>query len=174
MIIGNFMATNTDLQQVWFIVSPHNPLKDKKTLAPDRIRLQMVRLAIEDNPHLRASDIEFNLPQPSYTIDTLIYLKEKYPQHELTLIMGSDNLISLEKWKNYQQILSNYTIYVYRRPGHDVNPYADNKNLKMLDVPQIMLSASQIRIYIEEGKSIRYMVHESVYEFLDGNKLYKK
>lgn len=174
MIIANYMANNTDLNQVWFVVSPHNPLKDKKTLAQDRIRLQMVRLAIEDNSLLRASDIEFSLPLPSYTVDTLSYLKEKYPQHEFTLIMGSDNLSSIEKWKNYQHLINNYTIYIYIRPGHELNPFPENKNIVFFDVPQIMLSASQIRLLIEEGKSIRYMVPEPVYEFLDGNKLYKK
>lgn len=167
------MARNTDLKQVWFIVSPHNPLKEKRTLAPDRIRLQMVRMAIEDNEFLRVSDIEFSMPQPSYTIDTLIILKEKYPQHEFSLIMGSDNLISLDKWKNYKQILT-YPIFIYRRPGYDLNPFQEYTSIKFYEVPQIMLSASQIRNYIEEGKSIRYLVPEPVYEFLDGNKLYKK
>ncbi|NJN35116.1 MAG: nicotinate-nucleotide adenylyltransferase [Saprospiraceae bacterium] len=112
LIIANFMATQTDLAQVWLVVSPQNPLKPKNSLARDYDRLHMVALAIGENPKLRASDIEFKLPKPSFTIDTLTYLKEKYPQHEFVLIMGGDNLATLSKWKNYEQILRGYPIYV--------------------------------------------------------------
>lgn len=173
LIIANFMASHTDLDQVWFIVSPQNPFKEKKTLAPDRTRLQMIRMAIEDNSLLKVSDIEFSLPKPSYTITTLSYLKEKYPVHEFSLIMGSDNLSSLPLWKNYEQIINNYAIYIYNRPGVNANPFEDKKNIYFFDAPQLYISASVIRKFIEEGKSIRYLVPEQVFEFLEGNKLYK-
>ncbi|HMG16052.1 MAG TPA: nicotinate (nicotinamide) nucleotide adenylyltransferase [Saprospiraceae bacterium] len=173
LIIANFMASNTDLNQVWFMVSPQNPFKDKKTLAPDLTRLQMIRMAIEDNNQLKVSDIEFSLPKPSYTITTLTYLKEKYPSYEFCLIMGSDNLSSLPLWKNYEQIINNYPIYIYIRPAYLENPLVGNNNIFFFDVPQILISASTIRKYIEEGKSIKYLVPEVIYEFLDGNKLYK-
>ncbi len=167
------MATNTDLKQVWFIVSPQNPLKEKRTLAPDLTRLQMIRMAIEDNNLLKVSDIEFSLPKPSYTITTLSYLKEKYPSYEFALIMGSDNLSSLPLWRNYEQIVTNYSIYIYNRPGYVENPFEGKSNIYFFDVPQMLISASTIRSYILKGKSIRYLVPETVFEFLDGNNLYK-
>jgi nicotinate-nucleotide adenylyltransferase len=119
LIIANYMATQTDLEKVWLVVSPHNPLKPKKTLARDHDRLHLVRLGIGDNPRLEASNVEFGLPKPSYTIDTLTFLREKYPQHEFSLIMGGDNIATLHLWKNYEQILAHYDIYVYQRPGSE-------------------------------------------------------
>ena len=121
LIIANFMATHTDLKEVWLVVSPQNPLKDKKSLAPERERLHMLRMAIDDNPKLKASDIEFKLPRPSFTIDTLTYLDEKYPKKDFVLIMGSDNLETLHKWKNYENLLRKYCIYIYNRPGYEIN-----------------------------------------------------
>ncbi|MEM9823825.1 MAG: nicotinate (nicotinamide) nucleotide adenylyltransferase, partial [Bacteroidota bacterium] len=118
LIIANFMATQTELEQVWLVVSPQNPFKAKSSLARDYERLHLVQLAIDDNPKLRVSNIEFSLPKPSYTIDTLTYLKEKYPQHAFSLIMGGDNLGSFHKWKNYEQILAHHQIFVYKRPQY--------------------------------------------------------
>jgi nicotinate-nucleotide adenylyltransferase len=119
MIIANLIATQTDLEKVWLVLSPQNPLKKKESLLNDYLRLELLNLAIGDNPVLQACDIEFSLPKPSYTIDTLIYLKEKYPKHEFVLIMGSDNLASLKKWKNYEMLIQNYAFYVYTRPGQE-------------------------------------------------------
>ena len=175
LIIAEYMATRTDLEQVWFVVSPHNPLKLRSTLANDFDRLHMVQLAIDDNPRLKASNIEFSLPKPSYTIDTMVYLHEKYPQHQFSLIMGSDNLGSIDKWKNYELLLERYKIHVYKREGVPIDqtsvPTAD---IVIYDVPMLDISSTYIRKSIAEGLSIRYMVPENVYQFLDGSRLYRQ
>ncbi len=171
-MIANFAATHTDLESVWLVVSPHNPLKNKETLAPDRERLHLVRLAIEDNIKLQACDIEFGLPKPSYTIDTLTYLKEKYPQHEFHLIMGADALIGLPKWKNYELLLKNHSFYVYPRPGEDLSAWSQYANIKLLEAPQMLLSATQIRKYLKEKKSIKYLVPVQVEEYLTTSKFF--
>jgi len=173
MIIANYMATQTDLEEVWLVVSPQNPLKNKKTLARDHDRLHLVRLAIGNNFHLRASDIEFGLPQPSYTIDTLTYLIEKYPNREFVLIMGSDNLATLHKWKNHEIILRDYQVYVYKRPDYTDGPLSEHPHVQLFDAPLMYLSASYIRNSIREGKSVRYLVPEAVYEYLQSSHLYK-
>ena len=161
------------MDQVWFVVSPHNPLKNRDTLARDQARLQMVRLAIEDNPKLKASNIEFSLPKPSYTVDTMAYLHEKYPQHVFSLIMGSDNVVGIEKWKNYQLLLERYPIHIYNRKGSEVNrPALGRADIREYDLPLLDISSTFIRQSIQDGKSIRYMVPDSVYEFLDGSGLY--
>ena len=175
LIIAEYMATRTDLEQVWFVVSPHNPLKLRSTLANDFDRLHMVQMAIDDNPRLKASNIEFSLPKPSYTIDTMVYLHEKYPQHQFSLIMGSDNLGSIDKWKNYELLLERYKIHVYKREGVPIDqtsvPTAD---IVIYDVPMLDISSTYIRKSIAEGLSIRYMVPENVYQFLDGSRLYRQ
>ena len=169
------MASRTDLEQVWFVVSPHNPLKLRSTLANDFDRLHMVQMAIDDNPRLKASNIEFSLPKPSYTIDTMVYLHEKYPQHQFSLIMGSDNLGSISKWKNYELLLERYIIHVYKREGIPIDqsliPAAD---IRIYDVPMLDISSTYIRQSIADGLSIRYMVPESIYQFLDGSRLYRQ
>lgn len=174
MIIANYMATQTDLDKVWFVVSPQNPLKPKTTLARDYDRLHLVRLAIGDNPRLEASNIEFDLPKPSYTVDTLVYLKEKYPQCEFALIMGSDNLESLHKWKNYEVLLRNYQIYVYKRPLFDPGELANHQNIHFFDAPLMQISASYIRACLKQGKSVQYLVPEPVFEYLESSNIYKK
>lgn len=175
LIIAEYMASRTELEQVWFVVSPHNPLKLRSTLANDFDRLHMVQLAIDDNPRLKASNIEFSLPKPSYTIDTMVYLHEKYPQHQFSLIMGSDNLGSISKWKNYELLLERYTIHVYKREGIPIDqsliPAAD---IRIYDVPMLDISSTYIRKSIADGLSIRYMVPENVYQFLDGSRLYRQ
>ena len=175
LIIAEYMASRTDLEQVWFVVSPHNPLKLRSTLANDYDRLHMVQMAIDDNPKLKASNIEFSLPKPSYTIDTMVYLHEKYPQHHFSLIMGSDNLGSISKWKNYELLLERYTIHVYKREGIPIDqsliPAAD---IRIYDVPVLDISSTYIRQSIADGFSIRYMVPESIYQFLDGSRLYRQ
>lgn len=173
LIIANFMATQTDLEQVWIVVSPQNPLKLKSSLARDYDRLHLVRLAIGDNPKLRASNIEFDLPKPSYTIDTLTYLKEKYPMHEFVLIMGGDNLMTLHKWKNYEILLRDYQIYVYKRPKYDNAKLADHPHIHHFEVPLMEISASYIRKCRQAGNSVQYLVPEPVFEYLNSSTLYK-
>ena len=173
MIIANFMVEHSDLGEIWMVVSPHNPLKEKKSLAKDHDRLHLVRLAIGDNLNIKASDIEFGLPKPSYTIDTLAYLTEKYPHHEFSLIMGGDNLGTFHKWKNYEAILENHNIYVYRRPGYDLGDLQDHKRVTILEAPLLTISASYIRKQVKEKKSIQYLVPDRVWEYIDGSSMYK-
>ena len=173
MIIANFMATRAGLKEVWLVVSPQNPLKPKRSLARDYDRLHLVRLAIGDNLRLKASDIEFTLPKPSYTIDTLVYLKEKYPSRDFVLIMGGDNLATLHKWKNYEILLRDYEIYVYQRPGHELGQLAEHPNVRSFDTPQMHISASYIRTCIRDGYSVQYLVPDAVYEYLEKSGLYK-
>lgn len=173
LIIANFMATQSDLKEVWLVVSPQNPLKKKSTLANDYDRLNLVRLAIDDNPKLRASDVEFALPKPSYTIDTLTHLKDKYPDKQFALIMGGDNLANLHKWKNYELLLRDHEIYVYQRPSYDLGELASHFNVKILDAPLMQISASYIRKCLKTGKSVEYLVSEAVFEELERSGLYR-
>jgi nicotinate-nucleotide adenylyltransferase len=186
MIIANYMADHTDLDQVWLVVSPQNPLKQKKSLLEDFHRLALVRVAIEDNSKLRASDIEFALPKPSYTTTTLAYLKEKYPNDEFALIMGEDNLRTLHKWYNYEQILENHQIFVYPRAitmqeedELDESGSFDNKNIehsnivKCDDVPVMKVSSSYIRKAIRDNKDVRYLLTEPVHKYLDEMNFYR-
>ncbi len=174
MIIANYMATQTDLQQVWLVVSPQNPLKPRRTLARDHDRLHLVQLAIGDNPLLRASDVEFGLPRPSYTIDTLTYLREKYPQRQFVLIMGGDNLATLPKWKNYELLLRDHEIYVYKRPSYDLGSLSDHPHVRLFEeVPQMEISATYIRECLRHGKSVQYIVPDSVFQYLQTSNLYR-
>ena len=173
MIIANYLANNTDLDKVWMVVSPQNPFKEKKSLAKDNDRLHLVNLAIGDNLKLKASNIEFDLPQPSYTVDTLTFLKEKHPEKEFVLIMGGDNLKSLHKWKNYEQILKHHEIYVYKRPSYELGELQDHPSVKILDAPLMQISASYIRKEIKEKRSVRYLVPDAVFEYLEKTTLYK-
>ncbi|MCB0658480.1 MAG: nicotinate-nucleotide adenylyltransferase [Saprospiraceae bacterium] len=173
MIIAHYMAEYTDLDQVWMVVSPQNPFKSKDTLANDYDRLHLVHLAIGDHLHLRASNIEFSLPKPSYTIDTLAYLQEKYPEHTFCLIMGGDNLASFPKWKNAEQILAHHDVYVYSRPNVDPGPLVDHPRVHLAEAPLLELSASFIRQCIRDGKSVRYMVPDTVYAYLQESNLYR-
>lgn len=172
MIIANYIVTHTDLDQVWMVVSPHNPHKKKKSLARDHDRLHLVRLAIGENLRIKASDIEFGLPQPSYTIDTLTYLNEKHPKKEFCLIMGGDNLGSLHKWKNYESIIENYSIMVYKRPRYRLGELKDHPNVTICDAPLLQISASYIRKCIIENKSIQYLVPDEVYKYLEATPIY--
>lgn len=173
MIIANFMANETDLDQVWLVVSPHNPLKPKATLANDYDRLHLAQLAIGDNKRLVVSNIEFNLPKPSYTIDTLTYLKEKYPTREFVLIMGGDNLATFNKWKNYELLLRDYKIYLYKRPNCDLGELTNHPAIHHFDAPLLDISATYIRQLIKQGKSIQYLVPDRVYEYLLNSRLYR-
>ena len=173
MIIANFMATQTDLEEVWMVVSPHNPLKPKKSLASDHDRLHLVRLAIGDNPNIKASDIEFSLPQPSYTVDTLSYLKEKYPNRKFALIMGGDNLVTLHKWKNYELLLRDHEIFVYQRPSHDLGELQQHPSIKIMEAPLMQISASYIRKCLKAGRSVQYLVPDAVYQYLEEVAVYR-
>lgn len=172
LIIANIAKHTTDLQQVWLVVSPQNPLKPSHSLLNEYHRLHLVKLAIEDDVHLKASDIEFHLPKPSYTIDTLTYLKEKYPQHEFAIIMGSDSFQNLSKWKNYQKLIASHSIYVYERPGFPIVNQI-NAQLHIIKAPMLDISASQIRQFIQQGIPIRYMVPDAVAAEIMDNKYYR-
>jgi nicotinate-nucleotide adenylyltransferase len=176
LIIANHLAEHTDLDQVWMVVTPHNPLKKKSTLLDDHHRLQMVHLATEDFPKIKPSDIEFKLSQPNYTVHTLAHLQEKYPDHEFSLIMGEDNLKSLHKWKNFEVILENHDIYVYPRISSEV----DNLDLKnhpkihLIDAPVVEISSTTIRNTIKKGKNVQPLLPHKVWEYIDHNNFYRK
>ncbi len=174
LIVGAYMREFSDLDQVWFVISPHNPLKEKKTLLDDHHRLMLVKTAIEDDPKLKASDIEFKMPQPSYTIDTLTYLSEKYPEREFVLIGGTDILKSFHKWKNYQTLLNNYLIYIYNRLGCEKGIYANHPAIKFFEAPLMEISSSFIRNAIKEGKDVQYMLPPKVWEYICEMHFYEK
>ncbi len=173
MIIANHMVTYCEMDQLWMVVSPHNPHKEKKTLAKDYDRLHLVHLAIAGNPNIQASNIEFELPKPSYTIDTLTYLKEKFPKHEFSLIMGGDNLASFHKWKNYEKILENHKIYVYKRPSYQLGDLESHPQISIVEAPMLDISSSLIRKRIKNGDSIQYLVPHTVFEYIEDYKMYK-
>lgn len=174
LIIANHLVEFSDLDEVWLVVTPHNPHKQKSTLLNDYHRLEMVRLATEDYPKLKPSNIEFNLPQPNYTVDTLVHLEEKYPKHEFSLIMGEDNLNSFHKWKNYEVILQRHHIYVYPRNtfGNNENQLANHSKVHKIDAPVVEISSTFIRNGIKDKKNIRPMLPERVWNYIDKNLFY--
>jgi nicotinate-nucleotide adenylyltransferase len=176
LIIANHMAEHSDLDQVWMVVTPHNPLKKKNTLLDDYHRLQMVHLATEDFPKIKPSDIEFKLSQPNYTVNTLVHLQEKYPNYEFSLIMGEDNLKSLHKWKNYEAILENHEIYVYPRISTEVEnlEFKNHPKIHLIDAPVVEISATFIRDNIKKGKNVQPLLPSKVWEYIDHNNFYKK
>lgn len=174
LIIGNYFAQYADIDQVWYVVSPQNPFKQKSSLLGEHDRLHMVELGIEENDNLRASDIEFYLPKPSYTIDTLVHLSEKYPKHDFSIIMGADNLKFFHKWKNYETILKHYDVLVYKRFGYEAPEWEDHEKVQIMDVPNLEISASLIRNMIADGKSIRYLVPDKVAAYIDKTGFYHK
>ncbi|MGH2642585.1 MAG: nicotinate (nicotinamide) nucleotide adenylyltransferase [Chitinophagaceae bacterium] len=173
LIIANYMAYNTELEQVWMVLSPQNPLKPSAALLNEYDRLHLLQLAVEKENRLRVSNIEFSLPRPSYTIDTLTYLSEKYPEHEFAVIMGSDSLENLSQWKNYKELLKRYPVYVYQRPGHEITHYPEGK-IRISKAPLLNISASYIRNMIKEGKSVRYLLPDIVFEYIMDNYYYRK
>ncbi|OWK99594.1 nicotinate-nicotinamide nucleotide adenylyltransferase [Kaistella haifensis DSM 19056] len=176
LILANYILENSDMAELWFVVSPQNPFKDKKTLLKDHNRLDMVQLSVKNYPKMRASNVEFSLPKPSYTIDTLTYLKEKYPDHSFALIMGEDNLKGLPKWKNADKLIENYQIIVYPRlfaGEKQENEYLKHENISMVNAPIIELSATEIRNMIKNEKNVRPMLPPEVFEYLDGSNFYK-
>jgi nicotinate-nucleotide adenylyltransferase len=172
LIIANFVADNTDIKQVWFVVSPQNPLKKSSSLLNEYDRLFLVQIAIEGNSKFRHSDIEFKLPRPSYTIDTLTYLQEKYGGHEFIIIIGSDSLKNITKWKSSQVLLENFSFCVYQRPGFEVAE-GTRANIHLLKAPLLEISSTHIRHSIQTGKSIRYLVPDNVLEEIERNGYYK-
>lgn len=174
LVIAGYMAEWSDLDKVWLVVSPQNPLKAKASLLRDYDRLHLVRLALEAYPNLQASDVEFQLPRPSYTAHTLAYLSEKYPQHTFSLIMGADNLESFPKWRNPDSILEQHRIYVYPRPGHDGGALREHPQVHWVEgVPLMELSSTQIRHGLAAGKSMKYMLPDAVWQYIDEMNYYK-
>lgn len=180
LAIAGYMKEFTDLEQVWFIVSPHNPLKKKETLLPDRDRLYLVELAIGRNDFLKPSDIEFNLPAPSYTIDTMVRLSEKFPDHTFTLVMGEDNLYTLHKWKNAIELTRRFQIYVYPRPGavkkkNDfLEEMLNQSRIKWVKAPLMDISGTFIRNGIRRGKNMSYFLHPEVWKYISEMHFYEK
>lgn len=176
LIIANHLAENSDLDEVWMVVTPHNPLKKKSGLLEDYHRLHMIHLATERFDKIKPSDIEFKLPQPNYTINTLIHLTEKFPKYEFSLIMGEDNLKSLNKWKNYEQILKDYDLYVYPRISESEVPdeFVNHPKIHKVEAPIIELSSTFIRNSVKESKDIRPMLDDKVWEYIDHNLFYRK
>lgn len=186
LIIANHMAEYSDLEQIWMVVTPHNPLKKKDTLLDDYQRLHMVNLATEDYPKIKSSDIEFKLPQPNYTVNTLAHLQDKFPLYEFSLIMGEDNLKSLHKWKNYEIILQNHEVYVYprleakSRTGEAISSDLENlefknhKKIHIINAPIVGISSTFIRENIKDKKNIQPLLPSKVWEYINHNNFYKK
>lgn len=176
MAIANYMVAFTPLEQIWFVVSPHNPLKEKKSLLNEHHRLALVEEAIGDDPRFKATDIEFNLPQPSYTVNTLAYLTEKYPGKAFALLMGADNLQQLPKWKNHEQLLANHKIYVYPRLNEVNQPIggvSNASNVELIPAPIIEVSSTFIRKAIKEKKDVRHFMPEKVAAYIEKSGYYK-
>ncbi len=174
LTLANYMLEYTDLERIWFVVSPHNPLKNKSTLLDEKQRLQLVNLAIGDNKKLKSTNIEFNLPQPSYTINTLRYLKEKYPKNVFAIIMGADNLENFHKWKNFKEILKNYQLYVYPRKESDGGQLKNHAHVKLVNAPLMQLSSTAIRQAIKEKKEVRHFLPEHVWQCIKETHFYEK
>jgi nicotinate-nucleotide adenylyltransferase len=172
LIIANTMATTTDLEQVWFVVSPQNPFKKNSSLLHEFDRYDLVQRAIADNSLLKVTDFEFHMPKPSYTIDTLVRMQEKFPQHEFRLIMGEDNLAQFPNWKNYEKILEYTGLYVYPRPNSKSHLFENHPAVKFVEAPLLDISATFLRAQLKKGGSIRYLVPESVEHLIKIKKVY--
>ncbi|MGI4021586.1 MAG: nicotinate (nicotinamide) nucleotide adenylyltransferase [Janthinobacterium lividum] len=173
LIIANYMANHTDLDKVWLVVSPHNPLKKAGDLINTYDRLEMAKLATETAENIEISDIELKLPRPSYTIDTLTHLHEKFPNHQFVLIMGADNLNSLHKWKNYEILLRDYSVYVYPRPGFENTSFSSHSSVTITDTPLMEISSTFIRKAIAQKKNVHYFLQDNVLNFIDSKNLYR-
>ena len=174
LIIANYMANHTDLDQVWLVVSPHNPLKEKGDLINMYDRLEMSKLATDDADNIRVSDVELKLPQPSYTIDTLTHLHEKYPEHQFSLIIGEDNLETFPKWKNYEYILEHHDLYVYPRPGCAQTELHQHPRVKLTRAPFMDISSTFIRDSLRSGKDVTFFMPLKAWEYLDEMSFYRK
>ena len=174
MVIAQYILVFSDLDEIWFVVSPHNPFKEKHTLLDDRQRLHMVHLAIGENFKMRASDFEFNLPQPSYTINTLTHLFEKYPEREFALTMGADNLAGFHKWKNHERILELCDLYIYPRPNTKASQFDAHKKVHHIDAPVMELSSTRIREAVKNKKDVSFMLPPNVWEYIEQCGFYTK
>lgn len=172
LIIAKHVLNNTPLKQIWLIVSPHNPLKKSSSLLNEYHRLHLVQSSIEGENDLKASNIEFHLPKPSYTIDTLTHLTEKYPAYNFSVIMGSDSFCNIHKWKNHQTLLRDYQLYIYKRPGFEIKEPIES-NISVLNAPLLEISSTHIRELVKNGKSIRYLVPDAVKEEIERNHYYR-
>lgn len=172
LIIANHILNETEIEKLWFVVSPQNPFKESKSLLNEYDRLHLVRLATQDDNRFKCSDIEFGLPKPSYTSSTLAFLSEKYPANKFSIIMGSDSYQNIDKWNNFETIVNGYDIYVYKRKDHEIRNAV--RMPIVVNAPLIEISASQIRENIKTGKSIRYLVPEIVREEIETRRFYKE
>ena len=172
LIIASYIADHTDLEQVWFVVSPQNPLKKETSLLNEQHRKHLIDLSIEGEKKLKTSNVEFKLPKPSYTIDTLTYLDEQYPRHQFSMIMGSDSFSNIKRWKNYEVLLKNYHIYIYERPGFKVAANPDSR-ITLLRAPLLEISSTHIRELLHLRKSIRYLVPDIVKEEIELHHYYR-
>jgi len=174
LIIAHHMVEFSDLDKIWFVVTPHNPFKKKETLLADHHRLELVQLALKDFDNLEASNVEFGLKKPSYTVDTLAHISEKFPKHEFSLIMGGDNLVSFHKWKNHEAILEHHHIYVYPRTTGKPSRFDDHKSVTLVEsAPLMQLSSSFIRKSIFEGKNVKSMLPKTTWAFIDEMNFYR-
>ncbi len=173
LAIANYMVEFSDLDEIWLVVSPQNPLKKKNSLLNEFDRFDMVELALKDDLRIKPSDIEFNLPKPSYTIDTLTYLSEKNPKYNFNLIVGADSLQSFHKWKNYEKILKHYKLYVYPRPNCNIDEFKDHEKVSVINAPLMEVSSSFIRKSIKENKNIRHFLPAEVYKYIEKMNFYK-
>ena len=173
LIVANHVIEYTDINKVWFVVSPHNPLKDSHSLLNEHDRLHLVNIAIEGNPKFRASSVEFQLPKPSYTIDTLAYLTEKFPLEKFSVIMGADSFQNIHRWKNFEQLVERHSFIVYNRPGFEIED-TYGANVIKLEAPLLQISSTYIRRQIKDKKSIKYIVPSSVEQYIIDNRYYAK
>ena len=173
LIVANHVIAHTDVDKIWFVVSPHNPLKDSHSLLNEYDRLHLVNLAIEDNNKFRGSNVEFSLPKPSYTIDTLTYLTEKFPLERFSVIMGADSFQNIHRWKNFEQLVARYSFVVYNRPGFEVED-TYGADIILLDAPMLQISSTYIRKLVKEKRSIRYIVPDEVEQYIIANRYYNK
>lgn len=175
MVLANYLAEFSDLDEVWFVITPMSPFKQKKSMLSNIHRLAIANIAVEDFPKLKTSDIEFKLPQPNYTIYTLINLEEKFPQHTFNLIMGEDNLKGFHKWKNYETILENYHIYVYPRisEGKIESKFTNHPKIKLVNAPIVQISSTFIRKAIKNRKDVRTMLPTNVWQYIEEMNFYK-
>lgn len=172
LIVANHIVENTEVDKIWFVVSPHNPLKDAHSLLNEYHRLHLVELAIEDDTRFRASNVEFHLPKPSFTIDTLTYLVEKFPLEKFSVILGSDSFQNIHRWKNFENLVAHYSFIVYNRPGFDIKE-THGADITVMDAPLLQISSTYVRQQIKTGKSVRYLLPEPVFRYVEDNRYYK-
>lgn len=173
LMLANYIVEYTDLDFIWFVVSPQNPFKDKDSLLQDRHRFDMLEMAVKNDSRFEVCDIEFNMPKPSYTIDTLTRLSELYPETEFYLICGMDNLAGFQKWKNAQEILDDYHLLVYPRKGYEGGELVNHKSVSIINAPEIEISSSFIRTAVAENKDVRYFMPEKSYNYMIDMNFYK-